>query len=84
MEHLDYQKRIDAARHQIQEIKRWNIRNDLTVILKNCQNQYTLMDKEYVNCRRTRKVTATYTELATTLDEWMHLLEKRITWANLL
>lgn len=84
MEHLDYKKRIEATKAQILEVKRWNIRNDLLVIHKNCQKQYSLMDAEYVNCRRTRKVTAHYTQLATTLGEWLHLLEKRITWANLL
>jgi hypothetical protein len=84
MEHQSYQQRLDAAKAQIQDIKRWNIRNDLLVIHRNCVKQYVLMDQEYVNCRRTRKVTAQYTQLAATLGEWLHLLEKRITWANLL
>lgn len=84
MEHADYQTRINSAKVKINEVRAWQIRQDLLLILKNCQTQYTLMDKEYVNCRRSRRMTAQYISLATQLGEWLHMLEKRITWASLL
>jgi hypothetical protein len=84
MEHTQYPQRMDEINARIQSIKNWPVRTDLTKILRNCRDLYTQMDREHVICRRTQRTTAAYATLSEQLDTWLHMLEKRITWALML
>lgn len=86
MDHITVRNQLDQLARQVKANHNLDlvVRNDLIKMLHNCNNKYTEMDRESVECRRLKKVTSRYTELGKELQSLISSLEKRITWANLL
>jgi len=59
-------------------------RSDLFKIYTNCKAIYVELDKESVECRRTKRTTVKYTELEQKLNESITEFEQWITYAALI
>jgi hypothetical protein len=59
-------------------------RSDLYKMYQNCKNIYIDLDKESVECRRTKRETVRYRELEQKLNESITEFEQWITYAALI
>lgn len=82
MHHLDYYKQLDQARLKISQLPP-QYRKDLLKMWHTVQDAYIAMDKEMVECRRTRRITSKYKDLEAKFQTLIPSLEKRITLALL-
>lgn len=82
MSHLDYYEQLEQARRRIHQFPA-QYRKDLLKMWHTVQDAYIAMDKEMVNCRRTKRITSTYKELEDKFQTLIPSLEKRITLALL-
>ena len=80
---MDERTQLDQLRSQIRTCPE-HTRIDLNRILKTCETIYTDLNRESVECRRLRKITAKYSTLETQLNKQIQFLSKRITWATFL
>lgn len=62
----------------------WLVKQDLNRMLKTVKTEFTQLDRELVNCRRTRKYTSTYASIEESCETMLNSLERRVTWARLL
>ena len=89
-EHTQLRLQIDNLLGKIQEAfphnnqKNGTIRLDLAHMWRNLNNQFKLLDQEAVECRRRNKPTSQYTELRASVDELIHIIDKRVTWGLML
>ena len=60
------------------------VKQDLKKMLKTVRAEFTLLDRELVNCRRMRKYSSQYQAIEEACEQLLANLEKRITWARLL
>ena len=85
-EHTQLRLRIDNLRGKIieafpyDEYKNSQIRLDLTKIWKSLNVQFGLLDQEAVECRRRHKSTPKYIELKDSVEQLIHIIDKRVTW----
>lgn len=58
-------------------------RMDLMRIHHNIRKTWAQMDNEMIECRKRSRATATYTELAVKIDEYLKLMDREIFWQQL-
>jgi hypothetical protein len=75
--------RLDTSFFQIIEV-RLPSRGDIMQIWRTARNQFDLMDRELVQCRRVNKFTPKYKELEKHLLESLDTIEQYLTFATLL
>ena len=68
----------------ISATKDMRAKSDLFKMYQNCKNIYIELDKESVECRRTKRKTVKYLELEQKLNESIKEFEQWITFAALL
>jgi hypothetical protein len=56
----------------------------LNLMFQNCVAYWARLDGEFVECRRRKRVTQKYTEIARQLDEALVVLEQHLTFGTLL
>jgi hypothetical protein len=69
MEHSEYRNKINEINKKVVFVKDWESQRTLRKMQLTCQSVYIEMDKEMVNCRRTKKLTPKYLELEESLNE---------------
>lgn len=74
--HQSNHDKLDACLVQIQGISNMLAKSKLWKFYNNCRTCWTEMDREFVNCRRAKKVTLKYTELEAQFVECIHTFEQ--------
>jgi len=72
--------RIADARPMVIRLRDAN----LHLMFQNCVEYWARLDGEFVECRRRKRVTQKYTEIAQQLDEALVVLEQHLTFGALL
>ena len=80
----DYAAILGKLLESVSETGDMRARSELHKIYRNCKKIYLELDKESVECRRTRKLTAKYQEIAAKLDESINTFEQWNTFSKLL
>jgi hypothetical protein len=80
----DILERVNRVEAQISLIKNKVAYRDLRQMLASIDKVVTEISKESVECRRTKKTTIKYTELAEQANQMLTNLEQHITFAALL
>ena len=80
----DYANKMARMMAMVSATNDIRAKSDLYKVYRNCKDIYTELNKESVNCRRLHKITATYQEIQTKLDESINIFEQWVTFAALL
>ena len=82
-QHYTHRRRLDRLLEQIQRQFTGQYRLDLLKMYKTIENQYTEMDREFVNCRRKMRLSSDYEYKEEQFNHLFKSMEKRITLALL-
>lgn len=82
-QHYTHRRRLDRLSEQIQRQFTGQFRLDLLKMYKTIENQYTEMDREFVNCRRKNRLSSDYEYKEELFIQLVKSMEKRITLALL-
>lgn len=81
--HYDTLNRIDNISTAAHQLANSHDRRDFVAVCNNLRSLWNTLDRMAVDCRRTNRVSSTYTRLYEEITQTLPKLEQRLTWLRL-